>query len=128
MDQRYRAVASGCWPLIRYDPVVGAGGGNPFLLDSARPRIALAEYTNRALRYRVLLNTDPAEASGCAGWPSTKSASARPATMRWLPAARLGSRMTHGGTGRQACGKPTRPPRRTPARWPRSKPTQPPRG
>jgi hypothetical protein len=96
MDQGYRAVASGCWPLIRYDPVVGADGGNPFLLDSGRPRIALADYTNRELRYRALLNTDPAEASGCAGWPSTKSASARPARSRWLPAARPGSRMTHG--------------------------------
>ena len=40
LDQQYRAVASGHWPLIRYDPVVRAAGGNPFLLDSPRPRIA----------------------------------------------------------------------------------------
>jgi hypothetical protein len=62
MDQRYRAVASGYWPLIRYDPVVGADGGNPFLLDSPRPRIALADYTDRELRNPILVNTDPAEA------------------------------------------------------------------
>ena len=29
LDQQYRAVASGHWPLIRYDPVVRAAHGNP---------------------------------------------------------------------------------------------------
>ena len=62
LDQQYRAVASGYWPLIRYDPVARASGGNPFLLDSPRPRIPLADYTNRELRFRTLANTDPAEA------------------------------------------------------------------
>ena len=62
LDQQSRAVASGYWPLIRYDPMARAAGGNPFLLDSPRPRIPLAEYTNRELRYRTLSNTDPAEA------------------------------------------------------------------
>jgi pyruvate-ferredoxin/flavodoxin oxidoreductase len=62
LDQQYRAVASGYWPLIRYDPVARAAGDNPFLLDSPRPRIPLADYTDRELRYRSLANTDPAEA------------------------------------------------------------------
>ena len=62
MDQQYRAVASGYWPLIRYDPVLRAAGHNPFLLDSARPRIPLADYTSRELRYRILAQRDPAEA------------------------------------------------------------------
>jgi hypothetical protein len=62
LDQQYRAVASGYWPLVRYDPMVRAAGGNPFLLDSPRPRIALADYTKRELRYRALVNTHPAEA------------------------------------------------------------------
>jgi pyruvate-ferredoxin/flavodoxin oxidoreductase len=62
LDQQYRAVASGYWPLVRYDPVARASGGNPFLLDSPRPRIPLADYTDRELRYRTLANTDPAEA------------------------------------------------------------------
>ena len=62
LDQQYRAVASGYWPLVRYDPVVRASGGNPFLLDSPRPRISLAAYTDRELRYRSLANTNPAEA------------------------------------------------------------------
>src|SRR5665811_1472278 len=62
LDQQYKAVASGHWPLIRYDPMVRAEGGNPFLLDSPRPRIPLADYTDRELRYRTLTHTDPAEA------------------------------------------------------------------
>ena len=75
MDQQYRAVASGYWPLIRYDPELRAAGQNPFLLDSPRPRIPLADYTSRELRYRILANTDPAEAErlhgpGRAGGPA----------------------------------------------------------
>jgi pyruvate-ferredoxin/flavodoxin oxidoreductase len=62
LDQQYRAVASGYWPLVRYDPVVRAAGGNPFLLDSPRPRMALADYTGRELRYSMLAAADPAEA------------------------------------------------------------------
>jgi pyruvate-ferredoxin/flavodoxin oxidoreductase len=67
LGQQYRAVASGYWPLIRYDPVARTDGGNPFLLDSPRPRIPLADYTGRELRYRALANTDPAEAERLAG-------------------------------------------------------------
>jgi len=62
LDQQYRAVASGYWPLIRYDPLVREAGGNPFLLDSPRPRIPFTDYAYRELRYRMLANTDPAEA------------------------------------------------------------------
>jgi len=62
LGQQYRAVASGYWPLIRYDPLLRSAGGNPFLLDSPRPRIPLTDYTQRELRYRALGNTHPAEA------------------------------------------------------------------
>jgi len=62
LDQQYRAVASGYWPLIRYNPVVRAAGGNPFLLDSPRPRMTLADYRRRELRFGTLSNSDPAEA------------------------------------------------------------------
>ncbi len=67
MDQQYRAVASGHWPLLRYDPVLRATGHNPFLLDSHRPRIPLADYVYRELRYRALANADPAEAERLLG-------------------------------------------------------------
>ena len=62
LDQQYKAVASGHWPLIRYDPMVRAANGNPFLLDSPRPRMALTDYRKGELRFRALANRDPAEA------------------------------------------------------------------
>jgi pyruvate-ferredoxin/flavodoxin oxidoreductase len=62
LDQQYRAVASGHWPLIRYDPLARSDGGNPFLLDSPRPRMPLSEYRKRELRFRALQNAAPAEA------------------------------------------------------------------
>jgi pyruvate-ferredoxin/flavodoxin oxidoreductase len=62
LDQQYRAVASGHWPLLRYAPDVRAEGGNPFLLDSPRPRMTLADYRKGELRFRALANADPLEA------------------------------------------------------------------
>ena len=62
LDQQYRAVASGHWPLVRYDPMVRATGKTPFLLDSHRPRIPLIDYRYRELRFRSLANSDPDEA------------------------------------------------------------------
>jgi pyruvate-ferredoxin/flavodoxin oxidoreductase len=67
LDQQHRAVASGYWPLVRYDPVARAQGDNPFLLDSPRPRIKLTDYIYRELRYRSLQNTDPVEAERLLG-------------------------------------------------------------
>ena len=67
LDQQYRAVASGHWPLIRYDPVARAADGNPFLLDSPRPRMSLADYRKGELRFRALANTDPEEAERLLG-------------------------------------------------------------
>jgi pyruvate-ferredoxin/flavodoxin oxidoreductase len=61
LDQQYRAVASGHWPLLRYDPAGRAADGNPFLLDSPRPRMPLADYRKGELRFRALANADPDE-------------------------------------------------------------------
>jgi pyruvate-ferredoxin/flavodoxin oxidoreductase len=63
LDQQYRAVASGHWPLVRYDPKARDSGHNPFELDSTRPRLSLQDYIYRELRYRTLRDTDPEEAS-----------------------------------------------------------------
>jgi pyruvate-ferredoxin/flavodoxin oxidoreductase len=62
LTQQYNAVASGHWPLIRYDPMARAANGNPFLLDSPRPRIGLGDYRKGELRFRTLANSNPAEA------------------------------------------------------------------
>jgi pyruvate-ferredoxin/flavodoxin oxidoreductase len=63
LAQQYRAVASGYWPLIRYDPVVRATGGSPFLLDSPRPRIPLSAYTARETRFQSLARAHQDEAA-----------------------------------------------------------------
>jgi pyruvate-ferredoxin/flavodoxin oxidoreductase len=62
LDQQYRAVASGHWPLMRFDPMAREDGGNPFLLDSPRPRMPLRDYRKGELRFRALSNADPVEA------------------------------------------------------------------
>jgi pyruvate-ferredoxin/flavodoxin oxidoreductase len=62
LDQQYRAAASGHWPLVRYNPVLRDAGANPFLLDSPRPRMALADYRKGELRYRALARANPDEA------------------------------------------------------------------
>ena len=63
LEQQYRAVNSGHWPLMRYNPVIRENGGNPFLLDSPRPRLKLREYQDAELRYKVLRAADPEEAN-----------------------------------------------------------------
>lgn len=62
LDQQYKAVNSGHWPLMRYNPVVREQGGNPFLLDSPRPRLTLRQYHDNELRFKMLQAADPAEA------------------------------------------------------------------
>ena len=67
LSQQYGAVASGHWPLIRYDPVARTDGGNPFLLDSPRPRMSLADYRKGELRFRALEAAQPTEAERLLG-------------------------------------------------------------
>lgn len=62
MDQQDLAVASGYWPLIRYNPALRKAGKNPFVLDSPRPTISLKDYAYNELRYKILLKTNPEEA------------------------------------------------------------------
>jgi len=63
MKQQARAVASGYWPLFRFDPTMRKEGLNPFRLDSPRPRIPLEDYAYRELRYKTLTRTHPEAAA-----------------------------------------------------------------
>lgn len=62
LTQQKRAVQSGHWPLIRYDPVLREQGSNPFILDSLRPTIPLYEYRRHETRFQSLLRAHPKEA------------------------------------------------------------------
>jgi pyruvate-ferredoxin/flavodoxin oxidoreductase len=59
LDQQHKAVASGHWPLMRYNPVLRKKNQNPFVLDSLRPTISLRDYAYNELRYKVLTMTNP---------------------------------------------------------------------
>ena len=59
LSQQNKAVASGHWPLLRYNPVLRTKKQNPFVLDSIRPSISLKDYAYNELRYKVLTMTNP---------------------------------------------------------------------
>ena len=62
LNQQALAVASGYFPLIRYNPELRKNGKNPFVLDSPKPTISLRQYAYNELRYKVLTQTQPEEA------------------------------------------------------------------
>lgn len=62
LDQQKLAVASGYWPLIRYNPVLRKNGQRPFVLDSPKPSISLKTYAYNELRYKMLTHTAPDDA------------------------------------------------------------------
>jgi pyruvate-ferredoxin/flavodoxin oxidoreductase len=62
LQQQKRAVASGHWPLIRYNPVIRESGGVPFTLDCLRPSLPLFEYRQHEGRYQALARENQEEA------------------------------------------------------------------
>lgn len=62
MDEQKAAVASGHWPLFRYNPDLAAQGQNPFSLDSAAPKISFEEYAYNETRYKMLVKSKPERA------------------------------------------------------------------
>jgi pyruvate-ferredoxin/flavodoxin oxidoreductase len=67
LSQQHKAVASGYWPLLRYNPALRKKNLNPFVLDAPRPSIPLKEYAYHELRYRMLTQTHPEEAAKLMG-------------------------------------------------------------
>jgi pyruvate-ferredoxin/flavodoxin oxidoreductase len=63
LRQQQLAVASGYWPLIRYNPALRTAGHKPFVLDSPRPSVPLQDYAYNENRYAVLRKTNPDEAA-----------------------------------------------------------------
>jgi pyruvate-ferredoxin/flavodoxin oxidoreductase len=63
LTQQHAAVASGYWPLLRYNPMLRKKKLNPFVLDSSRPTMAMKDYAYKELRYKVLTHTNPEEAA-----------------------------------------------------------------
>jgi len=59
LEQQKAAVASGHWPLFRYNPALKAEGKNPFQLDSKEPSLPLEKYIYNETRYKMLTLSKP---------------------------------------------------------------------
>jgi len=59
LDQQKKAVLSGYWPLMRYNPALRLEGKNPFQLDSRAPSIPLKQYAYQEARYTMLVRSNP---------------------------------------------------------------------
>jgi pyruvate-ferredoxin/flavodoxin oxidoreductase len=62
MRQQDLAVATGYWPLFRFNPSMRKVGENPFRLDSLRPSVPFKNYAYNEIRYHSLTMTRPEEA------------------------------------------------------------------
>jgi pyruvate-ferredoxin/flavodoxin oxidoreductase len=58
LEQQKLAVASGAWPLYRFNPALIAHGQNPLSIDSKEPSIPISQYAYNETRYRMLLQSD----------------------------------------------------------------------
>ena len=62
LNQQQKAVDSGYWPLLRYNPELRKAGKKPFILDSTRPIIPLEQFAYAEQRYKLLQKNNPEEA------------------------------------------------------------------
>jgi pyruvate-ferredoxin/flavodoxin oxidoreductase len=58
-ETQKQAVASGHWPLYRFDPRLCNEGKNPLQLDSKAPTADFAEFAYGQNRYRTLKQSQP---------------------------------------------------------------------
>ncbi len=61
-DLHKDAVASGFWPLFRFNPALAEQGKNPLQLDSRPPSADIQEFMYKQNRFRALRQSDPARA------------------------------------------------------------------
>ena len=59
MQNQKAAVASGQWLLYRYNPDRGERGENPLQLDSAAPKMKVADYMDMENRFKMLTKSKP---------------------------------------------------------------------
>jgi pyruvate-ferredoxin/flavodoxin oxidoreductase len=59
IEQQKKAVRSGSWSLIRYNPELEKENKNPLQLDSKPPDLPLEDYVYYETRYRMLLQSRP---------------------------------------------------------------------
>ncbi len=57
--QQDLAVASGHWPLFRYEPARAAAGKNPLRLDSPEPSVPYRDFISTEARFNMLWRSHP---------------------------------------------------------------------
>ncbi|MFA5059718.1 MAG: pyruvate:ferredoxin (flavodoxin) oxidoreductase [Candidatus Omnitrophota bacterium] len=62
MQNQKAAVASGYWPIFRYNPLLKKEGKNPFQLDCAEPKLSFKDYAYTENRFKMLTKSKPEEA------------------------------------------------------------------
>ena len=62
MEQQKKAVQSGYWPLIRYNPELVKENKNPLQIDSKAPSLPLDQYIYNETRYSMLKLSNPDQA------------------------------------------------------------------
>jgi len=63
LHQQDMAVASGYWPLIRYNPELRRAGKRPFVLDSPTPSMKVKDYALTEMRYKLLQRNHPEDSA-----------------------------------------------------------------
>jgi pyruvate-ferredoxin/flavodoxin oxidoreductase len=63
LGEQKKAVASGHWPLFRYNPELVAQGKNPLQVDSKEPTMSFEDYAYGENRYLVLKKSNPVHAA-----------------------------------------------------------------
>jgi pyruvate-ferredoxin/flavodoxin oxidoreductase len=63
LEQQKKAVDSGHWILMRYNPALALDGKNPLTIDSKAPTLPLADYIYEEVRYKTLQTSKPKEAA-----------------------------------------------------------------
>ena len=59
LEQQKKAVESGHWILMRYNPDLAKEGKNPLVLDSKEPTLPLKDYIYNETRYKSLASASP---------------------------------------------------------------------
>lgn len=73
VEEQKRAVASGYWPIFRFNPELREQGKNPLTLDSKDPSLTLTEFMEKENRFRVVQKMFPDKAPAIIKFADRKS-------------------------------------------------------
>lgn len=59
LDEQKKAVASGHFPLYRFNPLLAREGKNPLTIDSSDPTIKFSEHALEENRFKILKTSNP---------------------------------------------------------------------